>query len=38
MANPFNAGIDFRRQIRTSKVDHRTEIVKYLLFTMVVDP
>ena len=28
--NPFSAGIDLRRQIRTRKVDPRTERVKYL--------
>ena len=27
---PFSAVIDFRRQILTSKVDHRIERVKYL--------
>ena len=29
---PFSAGIHFRRQIMTSKVDPRTERVKYLLW------
>ena len=28
--NPFNADIDFRRQILTSKVDPRTERVTYV--------
>ena len=27
--NPFSAGIDFRRQILTSKVDPRAERIKY---------
>ena len=34
--NPYSAGIDFRRQILTSKVDPRTVIVK--IFMMAVDP
>ena len=28
--NPLSAGTDFRRQILTSKVDHRTKGLKYL--------
>ena len=34
--NPFSAGIDFRRQILTSKVGLRTERVMF--FIMAVDP
>ena len=30
--NPFSAGIDFRRQILTSKVDPRTERIKNVLY------
>ena len=36
MYNPYSAGIDFIRQILTSKVDSRTVRTKILL--MVVDP
>ena len=34
--NPYRPGIDFSRQILTSKVDPRTESVK--MFIMAVDP
>ena len=34
--NPFSAGIDFRRQHMTSKVDPRT--VRNKIFIMIADP
>ena len=34
--NPYSAGIDFRRQILTSKIDPHT--VKVKIFIMAVDP
>ena len=34
--NPYSAGIDFRRQIVTSKVDPRTVRIK--IFLIAVDP
>ena len=36
MINPYSAGIDFSRQILTTKVDPRT--VRVNIFIMVVDP
>ena len=30
MFTSYSAGVDFRRQILTSKVDHRTERVNYV--------
>ena len=36
MINPYSAGIDFSRQILTTKVDPRTVRVK--IFIMAVDP
>ena len=35
--NPYSAGIDYRRQILTTKVDLRTVKVKKI-FVMAVDP